>query len=109
MPHTDSGLPFSGAIDVSRHHSFKGAEAAKERALPQVLRYLELLMHQYPDGYTDVEAAELLGVERSTINARRGECTKAGLIQAHGARPGKYDCDNVVWRFKVPAERREDR
>lgn len=99
--HTDSGLPFSGAIQQSRHASYQGAEAAKDRAPSQVLRYLALLAQRYPDGLTDQEAADLLGLERSTINARRGQAMAADLIRADGSRPGKYDCDNTVWTLAI--------
>lgn len=105
MPETFAGLPFSGAIDVSRHASYKGAEAAKDRALPQLVLYLALLHGRWPDGFTDAEAADRLGIERSSINARRAPLVRAGIVESFGSRPGNYALDNVVWRFRVPAER----
>lgn len=103
MPHTDTGLPFSGSLPQSRHASLKGAESAEKRAPSQVLRYLSLLVSRYPDGLTDQEAADLMNVERSTINARRGQCRGAGLelIESAGSRPGNYDMDNTIWRIAI--------
>lgn len=100
---TDAGLPFSGALPQSRHASLQGAESAEKRAPSQVLRYLALLVSRYPDGLTDQEAADLMGLERSTINARRGQCRADGLslIEPCGSRPGQYDVDNVIWRIAI--------
>lgn len=98
MPHTDVGLPFSGSTPLSRHCSHQGAEDAKERALSQTIRYQALLREH--GGLTDAEAAKLLDVERTSINARRAPLVKAGLVVADGTRPGPTGkILNVVWRL----------
>jgi hypothetical protein len=100
MSHTISGLPFSGNVPLSRHTSYQGAEDAKSRALPQTVRYLELLKARYPDGYTDAEAAVRLGLERTSINARRAPCVEAGLVEACGTRERDETGNrNTVWRW----------
>jgi predicted ArsR family transcriptional regulator len=104
MPNTDAGLPFSGSSPLARHTSHQGADDAKARALPQVVVYLALLKQAYPDGYTDAEAAARMGVERTSINARRKPLEQAGLVESHGTRERASSGNpNVVWRLAAPA------
>lgn len=103
MPHTDAGLPFSGSSQLSRHTSHQGAVDAEKRALPQAVRLLQLLHAAYPEGYTDAQAAAILEVERSSINARRAPLVAAGLVEPCGTRDGKYDNPNTIWRLRVPS------
>lgn len=98
MPYTDSGLPFSGLTPQSAHASRAGAEDAAARALPQTVRYLALLKSR-SQGCTDAEAADLLGLERSSVNARRVPLVKAWLVYADGFRPGPTGkVKNTVWK-----------
>jgi hypothetical protein len=99
MPHLHEGqLPFSGSTQQSRHASRAGAEDAAPRALSQSIRYLSLLKMR-PQGCTDAEAADLLGLERSSINARRVPLVKAGLVVADGFRLGPTGkIKNTVWK-----------
>lgn len=100
MPYTDSDLPFSGSSPLSRFTSHQGAEDAKDRALPQTIRYLTLLKSR-PQGCTDAEAAALLNLERTSINARRGPLVKADLVYADGTRPGPTGkIQNTVWKAR---------
>ena len=104
MSHTLDGLPFSGSCPLSTHTSYLGATSASARALPQLVTYLQLLWHAYPDGLTDAESAERMGVERSSINARRAPAVQAGLVEAYGARMrASTDTSNTVWRLRLPA------
>lgn len=106
MPHTAAGLPFSGSTPISRHTSHQGAEDAKVRALPQSILYLRLLHDRYPDGLTDAEAADLLAIERSSINARRAPLVQAGLVETCGTRPRvESDLPNTIWRLRLPKGR----
>lgn len=96
MPWIDRALPFSGSTPLSQHTSRHGAEDAAPRALSQTVRYLAALKAY--GGLTDAEAAKLLNVERTSINARRAPLVKAGLVVPNGTRPwptGKVQ--NVVW------------
>lgn len=86
MPYTESLLPFSGSTIQSRHASHAGAEDAKDRALPQTLRYLAYLRARGEQGATDAEAAEALGLQRSSINARRSVLMREGLVVSGGHR-----------------------
>ena len=66
------------------------------RALPQTVRYMAAL--QAHGGLTDAEAARVLGLERSSVNARRAPLVKAGLVVANGFRLGPTGrIRNVVW------------
>jgi hypothetical protein len=106
MPWTEAGLPLQGATPISRHTSHQGALAANERAMPQTVRYLQLLHARYPDGYTDAEAAMILEVERSSINARRAPLVQAGLVEDCGTRArASSDLPNVIWRLRLPRAR----
>lgn len=97
-------LPFQGATPLSRFTSHAGADDAKTRAPSQLVRYLQLLHARYPDGYTDAEAAVLMEVERSSVNARRAPLVQAGLVEAYGTRARvSSDLLNVVWRLKLPS------
>ena len=99
MPYTDSNLPFSGSVPQSRHASRAGAEDAAPRALPQTVRYLRALKDR-PAGLTDAEAAVVLGLLRSTINARRRPLVKAELVYADGFRDGAFGVKNTVWKAR---------
>jgi hypothetical protein len=104
VPTTDAGLPFSGATQLSRFTSHAGAEGAKKRALPQVVRYLQLLHARYPDGLTDAEAADLMAIERSSINARRAPLVEAGLVETYGSRERvSTEIPNTIWRLRLPS------
>lgn len=74
-------LPFQGAEPGSRQCSYDGAKAASERVGRQCLALLTLYREHGP--LIDAEAAAGLGVERSTINARRAELVKRGLVKRY--------------------------
>lgn len=98
MPYTDS-LPFSGSIPLSRHCSSEGARHAAPRAGTQARRYLELLYARGETGCTDTEAAALLGLMRSTINARRVPFIGGDQpwVMTSGTRKGQSGVNNSVW------------
>lgn len=99
MPWIESSLPFSGSTPQSAHASRSGAEDAAPRALSQTVRYLSALKAR-AHGLTDLEAKDLLNVDRSTINARRRPLVKAGLVFADGHRPGPTGNKNTVWKAR---------
>jgi hypothetical protein len=100
MPYIDAGLPFSGTVPLSRHTSRAGADDAAPRALSQTVRYLRLLKDR-PHGLTDAQAAQQLGIERSSVNARRAVLVKADLVFAAGTRLGPTGkVHNVVWKAR---------
>lgn len=91
-------LPFQGAEPMSRHCSHAGAVAAIERVGRQCLE----LMTAYRErgALTDAEAALVLGIERSTINARRAELVKRGLVRAVGTKKNESTgVSNTTWGF----------
>lgn len=73
-------LPFSGACVLSRHCSHQGAKSAAERCGRQALAILALYKARGP--LTDAEVAQLLNIERTSVNARRNALVKLGLVQA---------------------------
>lgn len=93
----EGALPFGGSTPQAAHASRAGAEDAAPRALNQTVRYLALLKSR-PQGCTDAEAAHLLGLERTSINARRRPLVKAGLVYSDGFRPGDTGIKNTVWK-----------
>ena len=81
MPWTDADLPFaSSASPLAGQASFDGATAASGRAANQTIRLLELYAKWGP--LNDRQAARLLEVERSTINARRVPLCQRGIVVA---------------------------
>jgi hypothetical protein len=100
MPYLEGSLPFSGSSPQAAHASRAGAQDAAPRALSQTVRYLRLLK-DHPDGLTDAEAAKLLNLERSSVNARRKPLEKAGLVYADGFRPGPTGkVLNCIWKAR---------
>jgi hypothetical protein len=93
----EGALPFQGSCPQSAHASRSGAEAAAPRALSQTVRYLSALRAY--GGLTDWEAADVLHLERTSINARRKPLVAAGLVVAGGFRPGPTGVKNVVWKL----------
>ncbi len=73
-------LPFQGIEPMARHCGYQGARHAAERVGRQCLALLALYRGHGP--LTDARAAFLLRLERTTINARRNELVKLGLVRA---------------------------
>ena len=92
-------LLFSGITPQSRHTSYLGAKAAESRAATQVEKYVALL-RAHPGGLTDLEAAMLLQLERSSINARRVPLLRAGLVVPMGFRKSPSGVRNVLWGLR---------
>ena len=81
MGWTDQGLPFAASLSpLAAHTSYQGAQAAAGRAENQTLRLLELYARRGPT--TDAEAAAVLAIERSSINARRAPLCRRGIVVA---------------------------
>jgi hypothetical protein len=98
MPFTEQDLPFSGRSPQPRHASYLGAKDAQPRAGRQIRQYLQLLA-DHLEGLTDAEAASLMGIERSTINARRNQC--GDRVYAEGFRPGRSGVKNTIWKLRT--------
>jgi predicted ArsR family transcriptional regulator len=92
---TPIGLPFHGVEPIARHCSHQGAVDASERAGRQALALLALYRQHGP--LTDREAARRLDVERTTINARRNELVKLGLVTSHGSKRADTGIRNTLW------------
>lgn len=89
-------LPFEGGSDIPAHCSHAGAKAAAERAGRQALALLAAYREHGP--LTDAEAAYWLNVERTTINARRAELMRLGLVKVDGVRKNpKSNISNATW------------
>lgn len=89
-------LPFQGNEPVSRHCSHQGAVAASEKVGRQCVQLMTLYRQKGPQ--TDQEAADALGIQRSTVNARRAELVKRGLVQAVGTSKNMATgVNNTLW------------
>lgn len=89
-------LPFSGSEPLSKQTSYLGANDASERVGRQCLALLTCYREHGP--LTDRQAAALMGVERSTVNARRGELVKRGLVASAGRQAdGGAGVPNTLW------------
>ena len=89
-------LPFQGSDQIALECSRAGALAASERVGRQGLALLALYRRYGP--LTDAESALRLGVERSTINARRNELVRLLLVTRHDtARNEKSGLRNTTW------------
>lgn len=88
-PIAPSGSP------LARHASWLGAISGQERVGRQCLALLQLYRDEGP--LTDREAAKRLGVERTTINARRGELVKRGWVVAVDLVETETGVKNTRW------------
>src|SRR3990167_9110679 len=80
--------------------SIAGAEHAKYRAGGQVAKVYEAIRDCGEHGATDAELAAALGLERSTICARRFLLLARGLIVKAGTRASQWGIQNRVYRAK---------
>ena len=81
MPWTPRELPWAESPSpMAGQCSYAGAVAAENRAATQTLRLLELYAKRGPT--TDAEAAKLLDVARSSVNARRRPLCDRGIVVA---------------------------
>ena len=87
-------MPFiSGRSPEARHNSYLGAKSAQKRVSRQHREYLSLLAERGP--LTDQQAADLMGVERTTINARRNELGQR--VEKVGRTMGRHGTPNTRW------------
>jgi len=96
----DQTVPIAPSdIPLARHTSALGAQDARPRACAQTRRYLRLLAKRGDEGLTDWEAADLMGIERTSITARRRPlCTLAEpWVVTNSTRPGPTGIKNCVW------------
>jgi len=91
-----SGLPYqrhSRTSILAAGVASGGAETARERVYQ--------VISQHPEGVTDIEIQEILGMSGDTERPRRIELLDAGRIQAVGfksvKRPGKRDRVATAW------------
>ncbi len=97
QPDFDFSAPIAPSSSrLARHTSAMGALDANERIGRQCLRLLTLYRERGP--MADWEAADLLCLYRSTINARRNNLIARGLVQAiDTAKNPKTGISNTRW------------
>lgn len=97
----EQSLPFSGAAPLARHCSALGAQDAAKRSGKQLRTYLLLLERRGDEGLTDLEAARLMAIERTSVTARRRPlCVDPDPWIVEGeTRPGPTGVRNVCWRL----------
>lgn len=102
MPHLDASpltLPFQGSESIARHCSHQGAVSAAERAGRQAVAILALYQQRGP--LTDAEVAEALGIQRSSVNARRAALAKLQLVRSWGTKKNAATgVNNVIWGLR---------
>ena len=100
MPWTQHGLPFAGRTQTPRHCSWVAAERSAVRATTQTARLMALYVTRGPQ--TDADAALALGLDRSTINARRATLVRSGAIVARwSAVNPRSGVRNTLWGLPV--------
>ena len=81
MPWLEPDLPYASSDSpIAGQASYAGAVDVEERAATQTLRLLELYAKRGPT--TDWDAAKVLQIERSTVNARRRPLCQRGIVVA---------------------------
>lgn len=99
MPYLDSGLPFSGVIQVSRHASATGAKAAEASRSRKTREYLQLLEER--GALSDHAVAALMGWGLSSVNSIRNGV--AELVETDGfdaQQVGRKHTKRTRWRVK---------
>lgn len=91
----DVVIPVSQASRICRSRGAEKASASAATLHGQMLRI-------YAQGpRTDAEMASELGVERSTVNARRSELMAAGKVEAKGTRKNATSgVLNTLWGLR---------
>lgn len=107
MPYADQSLPFSGSVPLSRHTSADGARDAAPRACRQTRQLLRLLAASGEEGLTDWESARLMGIERTSVNARRAPLCAGDdpWVITTSTRPGPTGVRNAAWRLSIAGSR----
>jgi len=91
-------LPFQGSTPMSLHCSAEGAKSAAERCGRQALALLALYRARGP--LTDADAADAMGIERTSINARRNALVRLGLVEAYDTiKNARSGISNVRWQL----------
>lgn len=99
MPFTDSGLPFSGSIAVTRHASWTGAEAAAQHRAGKTQRYLQLLREH--GKLSDHAVAALTGWGLSSVNSIRSGVSELVIADGYDtAQVGSRITRRTQWRLK---------
>lgn len=100
MPWIENRLPFADSPSpMAGQASYHGAQDATARETSQTVRLLELYAKRGPT--TDWDAAKWLGIERSTVNARRAPLCRRGIVVAvDRVRNVETGSDNVRWALK---------
>lgn len=90
-------LPFSGSVDISRHHSALAAIDASTTRGRLTVAYLALLREVGPQGVIDHDAARMMGAPLSSICSIRNGCGDAVTpAEGYGMSPFGKKCTR--WR-----------
>jgi len=81
----DVSLPVSGHTPAARHASSTGAQAGQRTHGRKSLAYLRALAVAEGDGLNDFDAAQVLGIYRTSVNSVRAALMRAGLVEETGA------------------------
>jgi len=96
-------LPVSGSCEASRYSSQLGAQKAAATRGEDTRRYLEFLATA--GMATDENAADQLGLRRSSICSIRNAVMRARRVIACGHRMGGAGVNITLWRLTTREER----
>lgn len=98
-PDTDNGGPL---YSMFRRTDPATSEAAAEDAIAHAGTHRRRVLEELgscPDGLTDFELAERLGLQQTSAGKRRGELRDAGLVYDSGIkRPAPSGSLAIVWK-----------
>lgn len=90
------GRPVARATDPGT--SWAAARDAEPNAGTHRARVLRELREVYPEGLTDYELADRLGLQQNSAGKRRGELRDAGFVEDSGrTRPAPSGSRAIVW------------
>ncbi len=110
----DAPIPHHGSTPQTRHTSRSGAEAARRSYTSQAARVLVIYLERGPS--TDLEIAQILGLDPGRISARRNALIADGLVQHHdivlgpyGAKACRFELTvkglHVAWQLRAEQSR----
>ena len=86
---------------VHRNDPATSVAAARKVKARRQLDLVVACLYDNPEGLTDDELAERLGLLRNSAGTRRGKARDLGLVEACGKRTNDRGNDSTVWRLNA--------
>lgn len=84
---------------VHRNDPVSSVAAARKVKARRQLDLVVACLYDNPEGLTDDELAERLGLLRNSAGTRRGKARDLGLVEACGTRENERGNASTVWRL----------